>query len=88
MRFEPAHEEYTKHIASSLSVKCLADCVPLCTFEWVKDASIRVSQHPILSLSNIQQDDSGTYTCKATRGPFMIDHSLILNVEGKLNVND
>ncbi|KAK6169436.1 hypothetical protein SNE40_020493 [Patella caerulea] len=50
---------------SSLTLNCSVSCVPDCTIQWSKGTTVFTTSNGVLSLSSLEPDDAGTYTCSA-----------------------
>ncbi|XP_050390684.1 hemicentin-1 isoform X1 [Patella vulgata] len=50
---------------SSLTLSCSVNCVPDCIVQWSKGTTVFSTSNGVLSLSALETDDAGTYTCSA-----------------------
>ncbi|XP_050393848.2 hemicentin-1 [Patella vulgata] len=50
---------------SSLTLSCSVSCVPDCIVQWSKGMTVFTTSNGVLSLSALEMDDAGTYTCSA-----------------------
>ena len=86
MRLSPSTSTYTLNIGQRLGpVVCSADCVPNCTFKWKRESGTDA-----LALTIQDKNDSGMYTCTATRGTstsFTETRSIMVYVRCKHNTS-
>lgn len=62
--FDPNRLSHPAQENSTLTVICVADCKPACTYKWLRGAN-EVSTAAALSLPGVQRDQAGIYTCVA-----------------------
>ncbi|CAC5360967.1 unnamed protein product [Mytilus coruscus] len=67
LRFNPTNDTIIKELGQQFYVICLADCTPVCQFHWEKDNYV-VSPEATLKISNLSEEDNGTYTCTGYNG--------------------
>ena len=86
LSFSPPAITYTKTKGDNIpDITCQAECNPACGFAWTKSGNnIPGHSGSTLSLGNLEPDEAGTYTCKATRGSQPMTKSLSIFVIRKL----
>ncbi|KAM6995169.1 cell adhesion molecule CEACAM1-like [Tautogolabrus adspersus] len=63
LKFSPSLEYFEK--GSNIVLSCKADSRPAAQFDWFLDGNQQIHAGPELSLTNIQESQSGNYSCRA-----------------------
>ena len=61
----PSDTTYIRDEGEPLTITCISDCYPGCSYSWRSQTSL-VQSTGTLYFSSIQRSDAGNYTCIAT----------------------
>lgn len=80
----PSTKQYTiTYGESKTPITCKADCRPLCKHTW-SGPDVPYDTVNVLSLQNIQKNQSGNFICNASNEIGYIQSSISVNVQCKL----
>ncbi|KAL3862882.1 hypothetical protein ACJMK2_008826, partial [Sinanodonta woodiana] len=66
LTLSPSNTSYQLTESSSLTVQCIATCVPQCNYQWMGPGISQNDNRGLLSVSEISRNQSGTFTCTVT----------------------
>ena len=61
----PSGTTYTRNEGEPLSITCISDCYPGCSYSWRSPTGV-VRSSDILYFGSLHRSDAGNYTCIAT----------------------